>query len=108
MGTTATPNVHDLPPTFSLQCLHTVVSPAPSMARQPRHVSRFCANFMMPPLAAEGVVTMMERVCAPGQVGGGVGGGGVGGWAVGKAWGGGAGWRSGVDERGGGAGWRSR
>ena len=51
--------------TFSLQCLHTVCSSLPSMALQPRQVSRFCANFMMPPEAAEGVVTMMERVCAP-------------------------------------------
>lgn len=69
-------------PTFSLQCLHTVVSPAPSMARQPRHVSRFCANFMMPPLAAEGVVTVMDRVCAPAGAdrGGGWSGGLVGGW----------------------------
>ena len=48
--------------TLSLQCLHTVCSLLPSGARQPRHVSRFCANFMMPPEATDGVVTMMDRV----------------------------------------------
>lgn len=55
----------DLARTWLLQCLHTVCSFLPSGARQPKQVSRFCANFMMPPEAAEGVATMMERVCAP-------------------------------------------
>lgn len=36
-------------------------------ALQPRHASFFLANFMMPPAALLGVVTAMDRVCAPGS-----------------------------------------
>lgn len=52
--------------TLGLQCAHR--EPVAMGALQLRHASFFFANFMMPPDAVDGVVTAIDRVCAPEQI----------------------------------------